>query len=709
MTKIVEKTIYLDDGRTITIETGKLAKQADGAVVVRMGKTMLLATVVSAKEAKEFTDFLPLSVEYKETYASMGKFPGNFLRREGRPGDNEILVSRLVDRALRPMFPKDYHADTYVNISLISGDRTVMPDSLAALAASSAICVSDVPFKMPISEVRVVKVNGDFIINPNFSDAAKADIDIMVAATKDSIVMVEGEMNEASENEILYAIKLAHEAIKMQCQAQLDLVEMKGVVEKRKYCHEKNDEDLKELIRSNSYDKIYDLAKSKKSKKERNADFSEIKKELLDSYAENEAQKPLVEKYLHETEKEAVRNLILNEKVRIDGRNSDEIRPIWCEVDYLPSSHGSAVFTRGETQALASVTLGTKSDEKIIDDVFFQKRERFLLHYNFPAFSTGDARPYRGVGRREVGHGNLAYRAIKKMLPSIENNPYAIRIVSDILESNGSSSMATVCASTLALLDAGIRMKKPVSGIAMGLIVNDKNNKYSILSDILGDEDHLGDMDFKVTGTMDGITACQMDIKVDGISYELLAEALNQAKTGRIHILNKILETIPGPREDYKPNAPRIEKLVIKKEMIGALIGPGGKIIQQIQADTGASITIDEMNGQGFVDIVANNKESVDAALKAVISIVEVPEVGKVYKGRVKSIVSFGAFIEILPGKDGLLHISEIEWRRLKSVEEVLKEGDYIEVKLIEIDRRTNKLKLSRKILLPRPDRRYIV
>ncbi len=430
---------------------------------------------------------------------------------------------------------------------------------------------------------------------------------------------------------------------------------------------------------------------------------------MLDSYAENEAQKPLVEKYLHETEKEAVRNLILNEKVRIDGRNSDEIRPIWCEVDYLPSSHGSAVFTRGETQALASVTLGTKSDEKIIDDVFFQKRERFLLHYNFPAFSTGDARPYRGVGRREVGHGNLAYRAIKKMLPSIENNPYAIRIVSDILESNGSSSMATVCASTLALLDAGIRMKKPVSGIAMGLIVNDKNNKYSILSDILGDEDHLGDMDFKVTGTMDGITACQMDIKVDGISYELLAEALNQAKTGRIHILNKILETIPGPREDYKPNAPRIEKLVIKKEMIGALIGPGGKIIQQIQADTGASITIDEMNGQGFVDIVANNKESVDAALKAVISIVEVPEVGKVYKGRVKSIVSFGAFIEILPGKDGLLHISEIEWRRLKSVEEVLKEGDYIEVKLIEIDRRTNKLKLSRKILLPRPDRRYIV
>ncbi|MDI3527827.1 MAG: polyribonucleotide nucleotidyltransferase [Tenuifilum sp.] len=707
MYNAVKKTIELGDGRTITIETGKLAKQAHGSVVLTMGKTMLLATVVSAQEAKEDVDFMPLSVEYKEKFAASGRFPGGFLKRESRPSDYEILVARLVDRALRPLFPDDYHAETFVTINLISAEKEIMPDALAGLAASAALAVSDIPFNGPISEVRVARIDGQLKINPTFEEVERADIDMIVGATYDNILMVEGELKEVSEAEMLEAIKFAHEAIKPMCLAQMELAKELGV-EKRTYCHETNDEELKEKVHEFCYDKVYQVAKSMLPKHERSAAFEAIKQEFLETIPEEEreAKQAMVNRYYHEVEKKAMRNMILNEGVRLDGRKTNEIRPIWCEVDYLPMAHGSAIFTRGETQSLTTVTLGTKLDEKIIDEVLMQGTEKFTLHYNFPPFSTGDARPSRGVSRREIGHGNLAHRALKNMIPEEPENPYAIRVVSDILESNGSSSMATVCAGTLALMDAGVKIKKPVSGIAMGLITEKGSDRYAILSDILGDEDHLGDMDFKVTGTRDGITATQMDIKVDGLSYEVLAKALQQAHEGRMHILNVMLETISEPRPDFKPHAPRIEQFNIPRESIGAVIGPGGKIIQEIQRETQATITIEEINDHGIVSVFADSAESRDAAVKWIKGIVAVPEVGEVYKGKVKSIMPFGAFIEILPGKDGLLHISEIEWRRLEKVEDVLKEGDIVEVKLIEIDKKTGKLKLSRKVLLPKPEKR---
>lgn len=710
MYNLVTKTIDIGGGREITIETGKLAKQANGSVVVKMGRTMLLATVVSAKEAREDVDFMPLSVEYREKFASFGRFPGGFLKREARPSDYEILIARLVDRALRPLFPDDYHAETFVNVELISADKDVMPDSLAGLAASAALSISDIPFHGPISEVRVARVDGHYMINPTFSELEKADIDIMVAATMDNVMMVEGEMNEVSEAEMLQAIKFAHEAIKMQCLAQEELAkELK--VEKREYSHETNDEELKERIRKDLYDAVYEAAKSNKAKHERSEAFAAIEAEYLEKLQEEageegEVSESLVARYFHDVQKEAVRRLILDEEVRLDGRKTDEIRPIWCEVDYLPAAHGSAVFTRGETQSLTTVTLGTKLDEKVIDQVLVQGTEKFVLHYNFPPFSTGDARPYRGVGRREIGHGNLAFRALKPMIPQGEENPYAVRVVSDILESNGSSSMATVCAGTLALMDAGIKLKKPVSGIAMGLITDKDSDKWAVLSDILGDEDHLGDMDFKVTGTRDGITACQMDIKIEGLSYEIMEKALEQAKQGRMHIMDVMLETIPEPRAEYKPHTPRIVQITIAKDMIGAVIGPGGKVIQDIQEKTGTTITITQEGEEGIVDIFAEDKVAIDAALKMVNGIIEVPEVGKVYQGKVKSIVDFGAFVEILPGKEGLLHISEIEWRRVEKVNQVLKDGEEVEVKVIEIDKRNGKLKLSRKALLPRPEKK---
>ena len=706
MYKVIEKTIDLGDGRNITIETGKLAKQADGSVVVKMGKTILLAAVVSAKEAKENVDFMPLSVDYKEKYASLGRFPGGFLKREARPSDYEVLIARMVDRALRPLFPEDYHADTFVNISLISADKEIMPDALAGLAASAAIAVSDIPFNGPISEARVARIAGNFKINPTVSELEDADLDIIVGATIDNILMVEGEMKEVAEIDMLEAIKFAHEAIKKQCQVQIEMAnELK--VGRREYNHENNDEELREKVKSETYDKVYSVAmKQNPSKHERAEDFAAIKEEFLSQYADDdEVDTTLVGKYFHDVEKDAIRNMVLNERKRLDGRNTDEIRPIWCEVDYLPAPHGSAVFTRGETQSLTTVTLGTKLDEKKIDDVLSQRSEKFVLHYNFPSFSTGDARPYRGVSRREVGHGNLAHRALKNMVPEGSENPYAIRVVSDILESNGSSSMATVCAGTLSLMDAGIQIKEPVSGIAMGLIADTESGKYAVLSDILGDEDHLGDMDFKVTGTKNGITATQMDIKVDGLAYEILAEALEQAKQGRMHILDKMLETIPEPRPDLKPHAPRIVQITIPKDLIGALIGPGGKVIQEIQKDTETTIVVEEIGNLGIVDVFASDKGAIDKALEKINLIVAMPEVGEVYKGKVKSITPFGAFIEILPGKEGLLHISEIEWRRLQSVDEVLKEGEEVEVKLIGLDEKTNKMRLSRKVLLPKPDR----
>lgn len=705
MYNLYTKDIDLGDGRLITLETGKLAKQADGSVVVKMGNTMLLATVVSAKEQKQDVDFMPLSVEYKENFSAVGRFPGGFLRREGRPGDNQILVARLVDRALRPLFPDDYHAETFVTISMISGEEESMPDSLAGFAASAALSVSDVPFNGPISEVRVARVNGEFKINPSMEENEQADIDIMVAATLDDVMMVEGEMDEVSEKEMLEAIKFAHEAIKVQCQAQIDMAKDLGVV-KREYEREVKNEDLFDKLNDFSYQRIYDVAKKALPKHERSDAFKEIKAEFVETLTEEEQEELgyLIGIYFHDIEKKAVRNLLLDEGLRLDGRKSTEIRPIWSEIDYLPSAHGSAIFTRGETQSLTTVTLGTRLDEKIIDEAMHQGRDKFLLHYNFPPFSTGDARPVRGISRREIGHGNLAHRAIKGMLPSGEDNTYTIRVVSDILESNGSSSMATVCAGTLALMDAGIKIKRPVSGIAMGLIM-DSEDRYTVLSDILGDEDHLGDMDFKVTGTEKGITACQMDIKVDGMSYEILEKALNQANEGRAHILGKMLETIDMPREDFKPHVPRIEKILIPKDMIGAVIGPGGKIIQEIQETTGTTITIEEKDEKGIVMVSAANKESIDAGMARIKAIVVVPEVGTIYKGKVKSIVAFGAFVEIFPGKDGLLHISEIEHRRLKTVDEVLKEGQIIEVKLIGIDPKSGKLKLSRKVLLPKPER----
>ncbi|NDW13038.1 polyribonucleotide nucleotidyltransferase [Bacteroides sp. 214] len=703
----IVKTIELGDGRTITLETGKLAKQADGAVMLRMGKTMMLATVVAAKDATPGVDFMPLQVEYKEKFASFGRFPGGFTKREGRASDYEILTSRLVDRALRPLFPDNYHADVFVNITLYSADGVDIPDALAGLAASAALAVSDIPFNGPISEVRVARIDGKFVVNPTFEQLEKADIDVMVAATMDNIMMVEGEMKEVSEAELLEAMKVAHEAIKVHCKAQMELMEEVGKTVKREYNHEVNDEELRQRIHEACYDKAYAIAASgNKNKHERHDAFVAVCDEFKASMTEEElAEKAgLVARYYHDVEKEAMRRSILDEGKRLDGRTTTEIRPIWCEVDYLPGPHGSAVFTRGETQSLTSVTLGTKLDEKMVDDVLFHGKERFLLHYNFPPFSTGEARPQRGVGRREIGHGNLAHRALKGMIPA--DYPYVIRVVSDILESNGSSSMATVCAGTLALMDAGVKMKSPVSGIAMGLIKNAGEEKYAVLSDILGDEDHLGDMDFKVTGTTKGITATQMDIKVDGLSFEILETALNQAKEGRLHILNKITDTMPEPRVDLKDHAPRIEVLVIPKEFIGAVIGPGGKIIQGMQEETGTVITIEEIDGTGRIEVSGTNKQSIDNAMRLIKGIVTVPEVGEVYKGKVRSVMPYGAFVEFLPGKDGLLHISEIDWKRLETVEEAgIKEGDEIEVKLLDIDPKTGKFKLSRKVLLPRPEK----
>ncbi len=704
----IVKTIELADGRTITLETGKLAKQADGAVMLRMGNTMMLATVCAAKDAVPGTDFMPLQVEYKEKFSAFGRFPGGFTRREGRASDYEILTCRLVDRALRPLFPDDYHAEVYVNIILFSADGVDIPDALAGLAASAALSVSDIPFNGPISEARVARIDGEFVINPTFEQLDKADMDIMVGATYENIMMVEGEMEEVSEAELLEAMKVAHEAIKIQCKAQMELAEEVGSTVKREYCHEENDEELRNAVHAACYDKAYAVAASGNTNKhERGEAFEAIKEEFKAQYTEEELEEKgaLINKYYHDVEKEAMRRCILDEGKRLDGRCTTEVRPIWSEIDYLPGTHGSAVFTRGETQALCTVTLGTKNDEKIIDDVLDHGRERFLLHYNFPPFSTGEARPQRGVGRREVGHGNLAHRALKRMIPA--DCPYVVRVVSDILESNGSSSMATVCGGTLSLMDAGVQIKKPVSGIAMGLIKNAGEDKYAVLSDILGDEDHLGDMDFKVTGTKDGITATQMDIKVDGLSFEILEKALNQAKEGRMHILDKILETIDAPREDLKPHAPRIHKMIIPKEFIGAIIGPGGKIIQNMQEETGATISIEENEeGKGVIEISATNKDAIDHALRMINAIVAIPEVGEVYKGKVRSIMPYGAFVEFLPGKDGLLHISEIEWRRLEKVEDAgISEGDEIEVKLIDVDARSGKFKLSRKVLLPRPEK----
>ncbi len=707
MFKVKEKTIDLGDGRQIVLETGRLARQADGAVLLKMGRTMLLATVVSAKEAKEDTDFMPLSVEYREKYASSGRIPGGFLKREARPSDYEVLISRLVDRALRPLFPDDYHADTFVTINLISADVDIIPDALAGLAASAALTISDVPFNGPISEVRVARIDNKFIINPTASQLKESDIDMIVGATYDNILMVEGELKEVSEAELLEAIKTAHESIKIHCRAQMEFAEEIGIKGKREYCHEVNDEELRKKVWDETYDKCYKVAKSSTFDKHKRTDeFEVVITEFLEQFTEeDEVDEVLVRSYYQDVVKEAARRLVLDDKIRLDGRKTDEIRRIICEIEPLPATHGSALFTRGETQSLTTVTLGTKLDEKIIDDVLTQGTEKFTLHYNFPPFSTGEARPIRGVSRREIGHGNLAHRALKNMMPPEDENPYAIRIVSDILESNGSSSMATVCAGTLALMDAGIRIRKPVSGIAMGLITDKDTGKYAILSDILGDEDHLGDMDFKVAGTHDGITATQMDIKVEGLSYEILTLALEQAKAGRMHILDKMSEVISEPRPELKPHAPRIEMLSIPKDMIGTLIGPGGKVIQEIQRETGATIIVEEINGYGDVNVFGENKEIITAAVEWIKRIVEVPEIGKVYKGIVKTIVQFGAFVEILPNKDGLLHISEIDWKKIRSVDEVLKEGDEIEVKLIDIDSRTGKLKLSRKALLPRPSR----
>ncbi len=703
-----EKKFNLPDGREMTIETGKLAKQANGSVVVRMGNAMLLATVVSKEEAGENVDFLPLSVDYQEKFASAGKIPGGFLKREGRLSDHEVLICRLVDRALRPMFPSDYHADTQVMISLISADENVMPDALAAFAASSALAVSDIPFNGPISEIRVIKHGDDYKVNPTPAEMAEATLDLIVAADAKNILMVEGEAKEAQEDEMLEALKVAHEAIKVQCQAQLELVEMIGGVELREYDHENHDEDLKKLIHEHSYDRVYEIAKQGlANKKQRGANFRAVLDEFVEKLPEDhEYDSFLIGKYFHDVEKEAVRNAVLDTKVRLDGRQTDEIRPIWCEVDYLPGAHGSAVFTRGETQSLTSVTLGSKLDEQMIDGAMISGYNKFILHYNFPGFSTGEVRPNRGPGRREVGHGNLAMRALKPMLPSVDDNPYTIRVVSDILESNGSSSMATVCAGTMAILDAGIQLKKPVSGIAMGMISDAETGRYAILSDILGDEDHLGDMDFKVTGTADGITACQMDIKVDGLSYDILKEALMQAKAGRLHILEKLTETIAEPRPELKPNAPRLISIKIDRDMIGAVIGPGGKVVQEIQRETGATVVIEETKEGGLVNIFASGKEQLDSAHNWVKNIVAVPEEGEVYDGKVKSIMPFGAFIEFLPGKEGLLHISEIKWERLEKMDGVLEVGEEVKIKLIEVDKKTGKYRLSRKVLLPRPERK---
>lgn len=702
---IISKTCKLPDGREIIVETGKLARQADGAVVVRMGNTMLLATVVASQEGKEGADFLPLSVDYQEKFASTGKIPGGFLKREGRLSDYEILISRLVDRAIRPLFPDDYHAETQVSISLISGDTDGLPDSLAAFAASAALSVSDIPLQEPISEVRVVRVDGQFVINPTLAQKERSDIDLIVAASKDNILMVEGEMKEVTEKDMLQAMKHAHDAIKVQCALQVELAAACGKTQKRIYSHEENDEALREEVNKLFYDKVYEAARQQiKDKKLRTEALNKPLKDYLEALPEDTTvNKELVKRYFKAVQKKACRDLVLKENVRLDGRKLNEIRPIWSEVNYLPAAHGSSIFTRGETQSLSTVTLGTKLDEQLIDGAMFSGSNKFILHYNFPGFSTGEVKPNRGPGRREVGHGNLAMRALKQVIPTDDKNPYTIRLVSDILESNGSSSMATVCAGSLALMDAGIPISAPVSGIAMGMISDSSTGKYAILSDILGDEDHLGDMDFKVTGTEKGITACQMDLKVDGLTYELLEEALNQAKEGRLHIVGEMKKTLAVPNPDLKPHTPRAYTITIDKEMIGAVIGPGGKVVQEIQKTTGATIVIEEKDNKGFVSIFSSNQAVMDAAIKRVKAIVTMPEVGEVYDGIVKSIMPFGAFVEIMPGKDGLLHISEVKWERLENMEGVMEVGEQVKVKLVEIDKKTGKYRLSRKVLLPRP------
>lgn len=705
---INNQIIHLPDGREISIETGKLAKQADGSVVVKMGDTMLLATVCCKQEVAENVDFMPLSVEYQEKYAAMGRFPGGFFKREARLSEYEILISRLVDRALRPLFPEDFHAETQVLVTLISGDKENMPDALACLAASSALMVSDIPFNGPVAEVRVARINGQFIVNPGMETIHLADIDLMIAGSIKDIVMVEGEMKEVQEIDMIEAIRIGHEAIKVLCEGQIQLAaKIEKAQNKRVYCHENNDENLKNRIIAELTDKVYEISKSQTAKHERGNAWATVLDEFLATIPEDELaeKKPLAKRYYDGLLYDVVRKMILEDKVRLDGRKTDQIRPIWCETNYLPSAHGSAIFTRGETQSLTTCTLGSKLDQQTIDGAFIEGSSNFILHYNFPPFSTGEVKPMRGTGRREIGHGNLALRALKPVIPSGEANPYTIRLVSDILESNGSSSMATVCAGTLALMDAGVKISKPVSGIAMGLITDPKSGKYAILSDILGDEDHLGDMDFKVTGTKDGITACQMDIKVDGLSFEVLSQALEQARLGRLHILNEITKTISEPREDYKPFVPRIVKTTIPREFIGAIIGPGGKNIQELQRQTGATIVIEEVGEFGVIDIMSNSKEALDTVLARIKSVAAVAEVGEVYDGKVKTLQPYGAFVEILPGKEGLLHISEVAWERIEKIETVLKVGDIIKVKLLEIDKKTGKYKLSHKVLIPKPEK----
>ena len=709
---VITKTVALPDGRTISIETGKLAKQADGSVMLRMNNTMLLATVCGAKDANPGTDFMPLQCDYKEKYSAAGRFPGGFTKREGRASDYEILTSRLVDRALRPLFPGDYHAEVYVNIILFSADGIDQPDALAGFAASAALACTDIPFEAPISEVRVARINGEYVINPTFEQMKEADMDLMVAATMDNIMMVEGEMDEVPESALLEALKAAHEAIKPMCQLQLELMKDLGTDVKREYCHEVNDEDLRKQCHEECYQKCYDITKSALEKHARLEAFEAVREEFKEAYAaahadltaeELEEKNGLIDRYYHDVEKDAMRRCILDEGIRLDGRQTTEIRPIWCEVDPLPMPHGSSIFTRGETQSLSTCTLGTKLDEKMVDDVLDKSYQRFLLHYNFPPFSTGEAKAQRGIGRREIGHGHLAWRGLKGQIPA--EFPYTVRVVSDILESNGSSSMATVCAGTLALMDAGVPMKAPVSGIAMGLIKNPGEDKYAVLSDILGDEDHLGDMDFKTTGTLKGLTATQMDIKCDGLSYEILEKALAQAKAGREHILSCMMETMSEPRPELKPHVPRIEAFDIPKEFIGAVIGPGGKIIQGMQEETGATITIEEVDGVGKIQVSGPNKESIEAAIAKIKAIVAVPEVGEVYNAKVVSIMPYGCFVEFMSGREGLLHISEISWKRLESVEEAgIKEGDSITVKLLEIDPKTGKYRLSHRVLEEKPE-----
>jgi polyribonucleotide nucleotidyltransferase len=704
---VISKTITLADGREIVIETGALAKQADGAVVVKMGKAMLLATVVTKKEVGEGVDFLPLSVDYQEKFAASGKIPGGFLKREGRLSDYEILISRMVDRAIRPIFPDDYHADSNITINLISSDEEVLPDCLAGLAASAALAVSDIPFNGPISEVRVAKIDGELHINPKPNDLAKASMELIVAGSEEYILMVEGEGDEISEDEMVEALQFAHDEIKRHCQIQKELTQAVGKEVKREYSHETHDEGLLAKMKEELYDKLYDVVSRQIPNKQERSDLTKaIKEAFIESLGEeHEYDEFLINQYFGKVHKEAARNFTLNEKKRLDGRKPNEIRPIWSAVDYLPSAHGSAIFTRGETQSLTTCTLGTKLDEQMVDGAVHSGFNKFYLHYNFPGFSTGEVKFARGPGRREVGHGNLAMRALKKVLPPDSENPYTIRVVSDILESNGSSSMATVCAGSLALMDAGVPIKAPVTGIAMGMISDAKTGNYTILSDILGDEDHLGDMDFKVTGTAKGITACQMDLKVEGLDYNVLKEALYQAKEGRLHILEEISKTLSAPKPDYKPHAPRSKNMEIPKELIGAVIGPGGKIIQEIQKDTGATIIIEEVDNMGKINIFANNQEAMDGAIQRIKAIVAQPEIGEVYTGKVKNIMPFGAFVEFMPGKDGLLHISEIKWERLESMDGVLESGEEIQVKLIDVDKKTGKFKLSRKVLLPRSDK----